>query len=252
MEKYITEQRLPFVDEFAERTAIDPRKNVWEVLSVSDGEHIALLGRGRFGEGGAEPRLSIPGAHRFEYKRFTLIGNDQTAVTFLNPTTAVAGATPLVRLIIDQRERPSGAPTVMQNIKNVPEGAHMWIVAHGGASPFGSHLPQEGNLANLTRIVTSLQSITGWADVSEGIKIRVDASAAGEQDAQQLAAALKGFVGFGRLSTPDNRPDLLRMYDEIKVEQNGTNLALHADLNREQAESLLTILASSQGLRRRD
>ena len=35
----------------------------------------------------------------------------------------------------------------------------------------------------------------------------------------QLRAGLKGIIGLGRLSTPDSKPELLKLYDAIQVDQ---------------------------------
>ena len=58
---------------------------------------------------------------------------------------------------------------------------------------------------------------------------------------KRYSDALKGFVGLGRLSTPDSKPDLLRLFDAIQTEQNGLNVDLTAKLPSDLVERFLDL-----------
>ena len=63
------------------------------------------------------------------------------------------------------------------------------------------------------------------------------------KDALALRDAAKGAVGFGRLSVPEDKPDLLPVFDSITVEQQDRNLAIRIDLPQKSIEPLLALLA---------
>jgi hypothetical protein len=79
--------------------------------------------------------------------------------------------------------------------------------------------PLQGNFANLNRLAAALQGLSAYADLSSGIKAQLDGIYATEADARTAHDALKALVGFGRLTTPANQPDLLRVYDGITITQ---------------------------------
>src|SRR5271167_2600324 len=82
-QKYLADRKFPQVEEFAKQTGLDPKKDLWELLFVSDGKNNVLLGRGKFANE-MEPRLEKEGAKRFGYKGYVLIGNEKTAVVFFS------------------------------------------------------------------------------------------------------------------------------------------------------------------------
>ena len=49
----------------------------------------------------------------------------------------------------------------------------------------------------------------------------------------------------GRLSTPENQPDLLRLWDGIKVEQSDKKVTLTADIGQDLIDQLLKLMQSS-------
>ena len=73
-QKYLADRKFSQVDEFAAQTGLDPKKDLWELLFVSDGKNNVLLGRGKFANE-MEPRLEKQGAKRFGYKGYNLIGD---------------------------------------------------------------------------------------------------------------------------------------------------------------------------------
>src|SRR5580658_4233483 len=62
-QKYLADRKFPQIDEFARQTGIDPKKDLWELLFVSNGKNKILLGRGKFANE-MEPRLEKNGAKR--------------------------------------------------------------------------------------------------------------------------------------------------------------------------------------------
>jgi hypothetical protein len=245
--KWIANRPAAPLDDLARQTGLDLRKDLWELLVISNGQRTAVLARGKFSVNGAEPRLDRPGVTRMPYKGQTLIGNDQGAVTFLNTGVAVAGRPDAVRWIIDQRGRSSGLPPALRDkVAQIPAGNQMWLASAGGFGTLQKDLPQTGNLANIGKVISMLESVTAAADMRSGLKLAVNGVCRNEQDAKSLSDAVRGLVGIGRLSTPDNQSELLRAYDGIKVEQQQRSVLVNAAIGPELVDSLFERFSQMQ------
>jgi hypothetical protein len=244
-QRRLAQTPLPGLEEFAKATGVDPRRDVWQVLTASSAGSTVVLIRGKFSQGGAEPRLQIPGASRIPHKGYTITGVESFGVAFLNPCTAVAGKLDAVKWVLDSRDRSGPKPEMMEQLKSIPRNAHIWALSLGRAPTLPQKTPKNGNWVNVEKILASLRGIKAWADFSQGLTARVEGSAASEQEAKQLAAALKGLIGLGRLSTPDNKAELLRAFDALKVEQQGSALRLNASLDQNLAEQLVAFLQTA-------
>jgi hypothetical protein len=224
-QKYLAELNVGPVDDFARETGMDPRKNLWELLLVFDGKHRAILGRGRFGDQ-MEAKLERDGASRMPYKTFNLLGSEQLAVVFLNDTTAAVGDAPSLRALIDSRASAHGAPpAIAERMKDIPSNAQLWAVYTGNIAAMLSNLPPlEGNLANLNRLAAALQGLSVYADLRTGVDAQLHGVYSTDADAKTARDALKALMGFARLSTRSDQPDMLRIYDGITVTQETRDL----------------------------
>lgn len=230
----VGQRPLPVLDSLVRETGLDPRQDIWELLFASDGTNIAILARGKFSPQGLEPRLERQGATRIPYKGYTLIGNEQGAVAFMNSTTAVAGRPAAVRSIIDQRGSSTGPPPALrQKIDSIPGQNQIWLVASGGFGELSKSMPAEGNLANLTRVFSMIESATAAADLRAGLHLFLSGVCRSDQDARSLGDAVRGLVALGRLSTRSDEPDMLRVYDGIQVEQQQRNVRVNVALSQE-------------------
>jgi hypothetical protein len=134
--------RLELVERFKEDTGLDAAK-LWEFLIASDGRTSVTLIRGKFAEHGFEPRLERPGAERFSYKSYILIGDEQNAVVFLNPSTAAAGPAAALRRVVDSRNEATGIPRDLEaRISQIPSDQYVWFASIG---PPGN-LPVTGDM----------------------------------------------------------------------------------------------------------
>ncbi len=142
-QKYIGERNMPGLDDLTRNTGLDPRKDIWELLVVSNGVDLAVLARGNFAPQGEEPRINRPGVQRMPYKGYTLIGNEQGAVAFMNASVAVAGRPAAGRSIIDNRGKSNGIPPALRpKVDAIPSAAQLWLVAAGGFSTVAKLGPQ--------------------------------------------------------------------------------------------------------------
>ena len=50
------------LDNFTRQTGLDPRKDIWELLTCSDGKSTVMMARGKFSVAELEPQLDKQGA----------------------------------------------------------------------------------------------------------------------------------------------------------------------------------------------
>lgn len=236
-QKYLANRKFSAIDDFAKRTGLDPQKDLWELLFVSNGKSAVLLGRGKFANE-MEPRLEKEGAQRFSHKGYNLIGTEQAAVVFINSSTAAVGPTADLRDFIDKRETSKGPPPALAAaLKEISPDSQFWAAYTGGAV----HLPIDphSTAASLNRLIESIQSATVYFDFRNGLNSVAAGMCATDDQAQQVQAALKALVGLGRLNAPANQPELLQAYDGIRVTQEGHRVKLYLDLPQSTVESFL-------------
>jgi len=237
-QNHFANRDFPQIEEFARRTGIDPRKDLWELLYVSNGQQGVLLARGKFGDEMMEPNLTRQGVDRFFYKGLSFYGTDRGAVVLLSPTVAAAADLDSLRTLVDRRGTSSGPPPPLaQMMKQIPAQAQFWAAYSGGLI----HLPFEANspLGNLNKLVASVES--GWLyfDLREGLNGVIAGDCASDQDAQQVQGALRALIGIGRLSVPANQPDLAQVYDAIRVTQEGRRVKAYINVPQEMVDKFL-------------
>ena len=153
------------MEDFARQTGLDPQKDLWELLFVSNGKNNVLLGRGKFANE-MEPRLEKGGAKRFGYKGYNLIGDEKAAVVFISSSTAAMGATDSLRYLLDQRGTSKGPPPALQALmKDIPSDTQFWAAYAGGPVDLGF----TGNLANITKFINSIESGSIYFDLRAGL-----------------------------------------------------------------------------------
>jgi hypothetical protein len=239
--KYVAGSPQPWLDKFVEETGLDPRKDLSELLIASNGKDAVVIARGKFNESDLSAKVEKEGAQRIPYKGHTLIGNEHGALLFMNSTTAVAGRPAQLRSIVDQFGRSTGIPAPLRTkVDFLPANSQLWAVALGGFQKLP--VPKTGNLSNLGRMLAMLESATVAADLRSGINITAQGRCPTEKDATTLESALRGLIGLARLSTPDNRPDLLRFYDAIQVNREQNSVRLNADIPLDLFDKLLKSL----------
>ena len=86
--------------------------------------------------------------------------------------------------------------------------------------------PEGSNLATAISLLRGIHDAALGMDLRNGFDLAGDANCKSEKNARDLRLALKAVIGFGRLSTPDNQPDLLRVYDAIQIDQDQSKVTL--------------------------
>jgi len=237
-QKNFANRQIPQIEEFARRTGLDPRKDLWELLFVSNGKNGVLLGRGKFADEMLEPRFEKEGATRSDYKGFHLYGNDQGALMLISPTVAAVARVEDLHALVDRKPEAHGPPpAVAELMKEIPADAQFWAAYAGGPI----HLPFDpnSNLGNVNKLISSVETGFLYFDLRSGLNGLVVANCGSEDAAEQVQGALKALVGLGRLSVPKEQPDLAQVYDSIRITKEAKRVNLHIDVPEAMVDKFL-------------
>jgi hypothetical protein len=246
-QKLLTRVPLPQLDRFTQQTGLDPRKDLSEMLFSSTGKNALLLVRGKFRLADLQARFKSNGVTPSNYKGHDLFGDDRGAVTLLDDSTAAAGTTADIRALLDQRSGQAGGsgrglPAPLRDLlRTLPADDQVYAALTGGVENLNLPLPREGNLGNILQALRSVQSATLGMNLSKGIDALAVVNCNTERDAKFVHDLVRGLVGFGRLNTPDNQPDLLKLYDAIQVTQQQAQAKVTADIPQELADKFLDL-----------
>ena len=241
-EKLMSRLPLPQLDEFTRQTGLDPRKDISQFLMCSDGKRPLAMARGKFHPADLESRLESKGAARFTYKDHRLFGNEQGAVFFLDDATAIAGPAADLRSIIDHKSGRGLPPALRDLLRALPADDQIYAAFTGGLQSFDLPIPRTGNFQNFAQALQSVDSATLGINVSHGIDALALINCKRSDDAKFVHDMLKGLVGFGRLNTPDNQPELLKLYDGIQVTQDQAQAKITADIPVDLTDRFLEML----------
>jgi hypothetical protein len=242
-QKLITRVPLGQLNSFTQQTGLDPRKDLSEILTCSNGKNGLLLVRGKFRLTDLEARFKSNHVTPSNYKGHDLFGDDRAVVVFLDDSTAAAGTPTEIRALLDQ---PSGSGrglpvTLRELLRTLPEGDQVYAALTGGVENLNLPLPSGGNLGNIMQSLRSVESATLGMNLSKGIDAVAMVNCKTERDAKFVHDMVRGLVGFGRLNTPDNQPDMLKLYDAIQVTQQQAQTKVAADVPQELADKFLDL-----------
>ncbi len=243
--KHFSQVPLPRLDDFVKETGLDPRKDLSEVLFASNGTQSGvLMVRGKFSTTELESKLEKQGSARTRYKDHNLLGDQRNSVFFLNSSTALAGSTPVLKNIIDHRGGEGIPSTLQPQVNAIPANSQFWAAFSGSAIrlPFAS----DSNLGNINKIIQSIENGRFSADLQNGFEFQASGSCDTEASAKQINETLRGLIGFGRLSAPENQPELLRVYDGINVKQQGRVVNVAANIPPDVVEKFIDSYVESR------
>jgi hypothetical protein len=237
------EFNLPQLNAMAERTGLDPRRDVGSLLVSWDGSHPLLLARGNFTPENLEKQLRGAGAEHTAYKAYTLLGNPRESIAFPQAGLAVAGAAVPLRGALDSHaEGNGGVPEELrQRLAGIPKSAQIWEASRGGL-PFaeiGMRSDLESALSNISGYVSGTSA---GITLTAGAKVHADIFCVSNEGAQRVHDALRGVIGLSRLSTNESRLDMLRLWDAIHVDQDQQVIHIRIDLPADLADKLLAEL----------
>jgi hypothetical protein len=234
---------LPDLNRFTQATGLDPRHDIREVMVCSNGTGAVTVLRGSFRESDLAPRLQSRGAASLSYRGHTLYTSDHAAVTFLDSSTATAGATASVEGIIDAHDRGgSGLPVALEPlVQTIPSRDQLWLVRAGGSPGMRFGENDESRLGSIVQMLRGIKTVVLGIDFSNGLDLSARMQCDTDNDAAHIHDALRGAIGFARLNTPDNRPELLKVYDAIQVSQEKSLVTASASVSSEQVDQALDL-----------
>lgn len=248
--RHLGGRSLPQLDQLGKFTGIDVRKDLWQLLFLSDGKHAVVLARGKYADE-MESKLERDGAKVIGHKMYHIVGQEQASVVFFNSTTAAIGNVESLRALIDTRGQTNGPPApIAERMKEIPKDVQIWGVSIGGPLP-SMGLP--GNLANVDTLLSLINSGYFYFDLRSGLKGLARSASGNDADAKRVHDALRGFIALGRLTTPPDQPDLLHVFDGLQVTQKAQQVDLKIDIAPDLVDKLVEHVSTigGPGLRRR-
>jgi len=106
--KYLSQTNPTQIQQFAQATGIDPRKDLDEALACYNGKAGLLLIRGAFNKKDVERRLESRGAKPLAYKGIDMFGDERYSVALIDNSTAAAGNTATLKSAIGGRDPAPG------------------------------------------------------------------------------------------------------------------------------------------------
>ncbi len=242
-QKLIARVPLPQLDRFTQQTGLDPRKDLSEILLCSNGKSALLLVRGKFRLTDLEARFKANGVTPTNYKGHAFFGDDRAAIVFLDDSTAVAASPADLRALLDKNSGSGrGLPAPLRDLlRTLPAGDQVYAALTGGVENLNLPLPREGNLGNIMQALRSVNSATLGMDLSKGLDAIAVVNCNTDRDAKFVHDLVRGLVGFGRLNTPDNQPDLLKLYDAIQVTQQQAQTKVTANVPQQLADKFIEL-----------
>ena len=238
-QQYIEGRRIPLFEEFAKKTGLDLRKDVWELCLASNGRESVIFVRGKFGDlFGLEPQIRIEGMRRMNYKGYGMLGAPQYAVMFLQSGVAAVSDVTTLEAIIDNRDKPRQAPqAVLDLVQSLPPEAHAWVVTEdaGALVPL---LPRQGNFANLVPLVKDLRQLSAYADLTAAARLRIRGEYGDPKVAKQTSNALRAVLGLVRMTSDKAQPAIKQLYDSIQVVLDDRTISVSAESTLEVLEAL--------------
>lgn len=240
--RLIETRRLPAIEEFVARTGFDPRKSIYEIVLVSNGQETIALAVGKFSRTtelrqGMEPPIKIEGDRvtRMTYKGYTLEGNEGAALCFLNSATAMAGPASALRAMIDrQQQNPQPPPELLRMIEAIPLENQIWGVATGEVNRLLSNLKLGGS--GLQSLPFQLTGLTLEADASTGFQMKATLLCPEAKSAEQLAFALRGALALAPM--PKEYSGTL---EQLDIRQDDTKVILRLNLSADLLDQLLGV-----------
>ncbi len=244
--KLVEQHKLPSVDQFAAETGFDPRRDVRELLFANTVTGGVLVARGTF-------RLNeaslVKGAKRMKHGEYNIWTGTNGAFCVLDATLVAAGDLSSVEAALDEWKsgKHNAAQSLLARAKDVDPGSQFWGVSSGFAGFLADHMPRAASGVDFSRVFRGLEDTWFDADFSKGLRGQVHGVAATDQDAINLRDAAKGLIGFGRLSVPENQPEMLKLWDGITVDQQGRTVAIRADIPQSMVDQMVRMLSSAAG-----
>lgn len=235
-------RKMPQIDEFARETGFDPRRDVREVLYANLSAGSVVIARGSF-------RLNRPRTPEMKLTRhgvYNIWSREGSGYCILDSTLAAAGDVKAIQAVLDEWKSGmhTGAQPLLNRLRTATPATQFWGVSTGFAGFVAEHMPKAGEGLDFSRIFNGLENTWFQVSLATGFNGEVHGMAANDADATRLRDAVKGLIGYGRLSVPQNQPEMLKFWDAITAETQGRNIIVRADLPVNMVDRLVGMLSA--------
>jgi hypothetical protein len=243
--RLVSQQKLPQLDQFARDTGFDPRRDVREILIANTLGGSVLLARGTFGLK-QEPLAGMKLVRRAPYNIHVL---DNAGYCILDSTLAAAGDIGVLEAALEEWQHGShtAAQPLLATLAALSGQTQVWGVSKGFSNFLTVNLPRAGNGIDFSVIFKGIEHSWFTASVTAGFQGAIHVTTATDTDAVNLRDTAKGLVGLGRLSVPQEQPDLLRFWDGITVDQAGRDLTLDINIPGDMVDQMVRMLSAPGG-----
>ena len=239
--RLVDQQAAAMLDRFTAETGFDPRKDVRELLYANTPEGALVVARGNF-----KPGKPFDQAIQTRHGVYVVWTMNDNGLCILDNTLAAAGKLRAVTAAVDeweQKGKSAAAQPLLSRLKLNDPHAQFWAVTMGVSDLLsGARLPGAGAGLDLGPLFRGLTDIWLEASFASGFKFNAHGNAASLKDAQSLRDTFKGAIGFGRLSVPEDHPELLPVFDGMEVDQQDRAVAIRIDLSQKSIEPLIDLL----------
>jgi hypothetical protein len=243
--KLVDAQKLPQIDEFSKGTGFDPRRDVRELLFANTPAGGVVMARGTF----QVRRQPLKEAKLVRHGEYNIWSANGVGYCILDATLAAAGDMVSVEAALDEWKSRgnTGAAALLARANPVDPQSQFWGVSSGFAGFLANHMPKLASGIDFSKIFRGLEDTWFETSFTGNLKGQIHGTTATDQDAMNLRDTAKGLIGFGRLSVPENQPEMLKLWDGFTVEQEGRSVTIRADIPPDQLDRLVQLLGAAQG-----
>jgi len=249
------------LQEFLSGTGFDPRRDLQEVVIMSDGvaqkSHSLVLLRGAFDRDKINRFAQAQGKVTAENYRGTEIllpqknesGHMDCAIAILDGTIAVLGDPALVRRAIDHKNgAPANLPLEVGKLVNEWSAKnHAWFVSAAPLKELGVGNPGNDKLVPGNIPTDAVLQARAGVRFGSVIEISGEAVARSDKDAEALADVLRFFRSAVRLnSDKPEASELVKIADSLQVNTNGVNMTFSLSVPDEQLQKFFNSKGKAQ------
>lgn len=256
-------------NDFMAATGFDPRRDVQELLIAAlpvaasadpSASQFVAVARGQFNVGAIGRKLRQEKAVVENYRGFEVFSSKRRAepprsrnqsprepgaFTFLDEKTALAGTRGALLAAIDRKA--GGGPSLLSNAallgraQTIGATSQVWAVSESPGEVVTRALPKDNSVqsSNFARIFAGMKNSTFALDLMNGLDLRAAGVCKTPEDAKTLGDAARGFVAIGRLTVSQKEPELMAVFDGIRVEERNTELDISVRVDPANFEKLL-------------
>jgi len=242
--------------ELIQQTGFDPRKDVHEILLVTDGKQTdrnLVLVRGTFDISKIAAAVRQKGAVEAQYKGVVLFtpekGKQDGTVALVDSSLVMAGNDVMVKAAIDRRVQsgPAISQALQQRIAKWSL-SDAWFLSTKPLSALGVNSNGKNQVVPAGLAVESIVAASAGVNLSKDVAISGEAQARSAQDAQALADLVRMVVTMARLQV-GGKPEAqnaLKVLDTLQVSVAGVNTTLSLTIPEELLNQAMPKKAGAQ------